>query len=280
MDLTLPAPPAPTCDGRIDPKVHTALATETIYGPVPSRRYGNTLGLNLLPSAHKRCTLRCTYCQLGPEGKAETPYPTVAQFEGELRGALEYLNAHGDFRGMVLHGLVLSGNGETTMHPELGAAIDVLLRLRAELAPGVPTILLTGGTELGRPEVRAAVARLDEVAVKLDAGTQKTFERLNMPITPITIRSIAEAAALLPNAVVQTLLVHGSVDNTVASEIDPWLELVRIARPKRVDLYTLARPPIEKKLRSVPAPVLEAIAQRVRQELSIPCRVFAEGLND
>lgn len=280
MDLTLPAPPAPTCDGRIDPKVHTALATETIYGPVPSRRYGNTLGLNLLPSAHKRCTLRCTYCQLGAEGKAETPYPSVSQFETELRTALQYLRDHGEFRGMILHGLVLSGNGESTMHPELGAAINVLLKLRAELAPDVPTILLTGGTELARPEVRAAVARLDEVAVKLDAGTQKTFERLNMPVQPITIRSIAQAAAMLPNAVVQTLLVHGSVDNTVDSEIEAWLDLVRIAQPKRVDLYTLARPPIEKKLRSVPALVLEAIAQRVRKELSLPCRVFADGLND
>ena len=280
MDLIPPAPPAPTCDGRIDPKVHTALATETIYGPVPSRRYGNTLGLNLLPSAHKRCTLRCTYCQLGPEGKADTPYPTVAQFERELRGALQYLRSHGDFRGMLLHGLVLSGNGETTMHPQLGEAIDVLLRLRAELAPAVPTILLTAATELHLPAVRAAVSRLDEVAVKLDAGTQKTFDRLNMPIEPIALGSIAEAAAALPNAIVQTLLVHGSVDNTTVAEIDAWLDLVGVAKPRRVDLYTLARPPIERRLKSVPPPVMEAIAQRVREELSLPCRVFTGGLND
>lgn len=280
MDLIPPAPPAPTCDGRIDPKVHTALATETIYGPVPSRRYGNTLGLNLLPSAHKRCTLRCTYCQLGAEGKADTPYPTVAQFERELRAALEYLRTHGDFRGMPLHGLVLSGNGESTMHPQLGEAIDVLLRLRAELAPAVPTILLTAATELHRPGVRDAVSRLDEVAVKLDAGTQKMFDRLNMPIEPIALPSIAEAAAALPNAIVQTLLVHGSVDNTTGAEIDAWLDLVRVAGPRRVDLYTLARPPIERKLKSVPPPVMETIARRVREELSLPCRVFADGLND
>lgn len=263
-----------------DARVHAALAVDTIYGPVPSRRYGNTLGINLLPLDHKRCSLRCTYCQLGPEGRDTVPFPSVERFAGELRGALELLRDHGDFRGYPLHGLVLSGNGDATLHPQVAEAIDVLLHLRDELAPNVPTILLTAGTELIHPHIRSAVARLDEVAVKIDGGSQQLFERLNMPFQPILLRDIAAAAAELPNAIVQTLLVQGSVDNTVAAEVDAWLELVRLAHPRRVDLYALDRAPIEKKLRKVPGIVAEAIAQRVRDEAGIACRVFSDGLND
>lgn len=270
-----PASALPVDPGSPDPRAHTELAMATVYGPAPSRRYGVTLGLNLLPPDHKRCSLRCTYCQLGAEGRHDAPLPAIARFDAELRTRLAQIRQ----AGAHLDALVLSGNGETTLHPELDAAVDVLLRLRDELAPGVRTVLLTAGTELHRPEVRAAVARLDEVAVKLDAGTTRTYARLNMPWQPTEPRTIAEATALLPNAVVQTLLVQGSVDNATDAEIDAWLDLVALARPRRVDLYTLARPPLERKLRPVPAATLERVAARVRA-LGVPCRTFPEGLTD
>lgn len=270
QDSVLPVDPSAP-----DPRAHIDLALATVYGPAPSRRYGVSLGLNLLPAEHKRCSLRCTYCQLGAEGRHDAPLPTIARFDAELRVRLQQIRDAGGH----LDALVLSGNGETTLHPDLAAAVDVLLRLRDELAPGVRTVLLTAGTELHRPEVRAAVARLDEVAVKLDAGTTKMYARLNMPWQPTEPGTLAEAAALLPNAVVQTLLVQGSVDNTAPAEIDAWLALVERARPRRVDLYTLARPPLERRLRPVSAATLERVAARVRA-LGLPCRTFAEGLTD
>jgi wyosine [tRNA(Phe)-imidazoG37] synthetase (radical SAM superfamily) len=265
----------------LDHAVHAALASDCVYGPVPSRRYGTTLGLNLLPAAEKTCTLRCTYCQLGPEKRHHgAAFPTVDQYATELERALRAVAEAGAFRGHALDALVLSGNGDATMHPRLGEAVQVTLDLRDRWAAGVPVVLLTGATELVRPGVRAAVARLDEVAVKLDAGTQQTFERLDMPWEPMALHDIVAAAAQLPNAVVQTLLVHGSVDNTVQAEIEPWLQHVAAIRPRRVDLHTLDRKPIEKKLRPVPLLVTQALARRVERELGIAARAFAGSLND
>ncbi|MSP93426.1 MAG: hypothetical protein EXR79_16805 [Myxococcales bacterium] len=264
-----------------DRATHTDLTADCVYGPVPSRRYGTTLGLNLLPVDEKHCTLRCTYCQLGGENprKSKT-FPPIAQYARELGAALQALAATGTLRGHAIDALVFSGNGDATMHPDLTAAVDVTLALRERWAPGVPIVLLTGGTELVRADVRQAVARLDEVAVKVDAGSQQVFERLDMPWRPIALADIVAAASELPNAVVQTLLVQGSVDNTTPAEIDLWLGHLRTARPLRADVHTLDRPPIEKKLRKVPAVVLEAVAARARAEAGVACRTFAGGLDD
>lgn len=271
------APRAPVAESGLDFTTHTDLTMATVYGPVPSRRYGTTLGLNLSPAGEKYCPLRCTYCQLGPEKRRAPPvFPELATLAAELAETLQRVAA-GSHR---LHALVLSGNGEATLHPQFAQAIDVILRGRDAWAPGVPTVLLTCATELRHPEVRAAVARLDEVAIKLDAGTQSTYDRLEMPWQPTPVRSIAESAGLLPNAILQTMLVTGSVDNTTPAEVDAWLDLVRVARPRRVDLYTLDRPPVEKKLRKASPEVMAAIAARVVAEAGVPCRVFAHGLDD
>lgn len=253
---------------------HTDLAMTTVYGPVASRRYGTTLGLNLSPSGGKVCPLRCRYCQLGPEKRGAPPvFPTMATLISEIDSALERL-AKGPEH---LDALVLSGNGEAALHPEFAQAIDVIVRSRDAWAPGVPIVLLTCGTELRHPGIRSVVARLDEVAVKLDAGTQVTYDRLNMPWQATPVHSIAEAAGLLPNAIVQTMLVTGSVDNTQPEEVDAWLDLVRIARPRRVDLYTLDRPPVDNSLRRASSTVMTQVAARVEAESGVPCRVFALG---
>ncbi|MBI5610766.1 MAG: radical SAM protein, partial [Deltaproteobacteria bacterium] len=210
-----------------DQRVHSELAAETIYGPVPSRRYGVTLGINLLPVGEKRCSLRCTYCQIGPERNPNraVAYADLERLRREVTDAVTHAQ-------VPIHAWVLSGNGESTLHPEFPQAVEVLRELRARLAPQTPLVLLTAGTELLRPEILQACRALDEVAVKLDAGTQAMYERLDMPWQPLPVDAVPRAAAQLPNAIAQTLLVHGSVDNTTPAEVAAWLDLADLMQPR------------------------------------------------
>lgn len=247
---------------------HSQLAPHTVYGPVPSRRYGVTLGVNLLPLAEKHCTFRCTYCQLGPEKHHNAPheFPDVATLEREVTAALVDKPA--------IDALVVSGNGEPTLHPHLAEALATLARVRDAYLPGCAIVVLTAGTELHRPEVRAALRYVDEVAVKLDAGTQAVFAKLDMPWQPLQLDALTATAALLPDVAVQTILVRGRVDNTTESEVAAWLARIRQIQPKRVDLYTLDRKPIDQALEMVPLAVAQGIAAQV-EALGIACRVFA-----
>lgn len=258
----------------LDPKVHSELSPRTVYGPVPSRRYGVTLGLNLSPQGEKRCGLRCTYCQIGPERGPHRPV-VFADLE-RLRMELTQAVAAAE---VPIDAWVLSGNGEATLHPQFAEAVAVLRELRALLAPQTPLVLLTSGTELGDPQVLAACQQLDEVAVKLDAGSQEMYQRLDMPWEPLAVDAVPRWARQLPQAIAQTMLVHGSVDNTVPREIAAYLDLLDLMRPKRVDLYTLARPPVEKGLLPASAAAMQRVAEQVRAR-GYPVRVFGEGLDD
>lgn len=260
--------------GDLDPRVHSDLAAQCVYGPVPSRRYGVTLGLNLSPPGEKRCSLRCTYCQIGPETlpKRAVEFASAADLLAQVEHAAVLAE-------LPIAAWVLSGNGEATLHPEFALIVAKLRELRGRVAAGTPLVLLTSGTELIRPEIRAACATLDEVAVKLDAGTQQLYERLNMPWDPLSCAAVADAARQLPNVVAQALLVQGSVDNTTDLEVSAWMGLVRRMSPRRVDLYTLARPPIERGLLPASAEAMSAVAQRLRDR-GVQVRVFGQGLDD
>lgn len=258
----------------LDPHVHSELAPHTVYGPVPSRRYGVTLGINLSPQGEKRCPLRCTYCQIGPE---RGPSRHV-EFADLQRLRLEVAHAVHTAQ-LPIEAWVLSGNGEATLHPDFPQAVELLLQLRAELAAETPLVLLTCGTELGRPEILRACRLLDEVAVKVDAGSQAMYQRLNMPWQALDVAQIPLWAAQLPNAIAQTMLVQGSVDNTLPAEIAAYLALLQQMQPRRVDLYTLARPPVELGLQPASAQAMQQVAAQVEQ-LSFNVRVFADGLDD
>jgi wyosine [tRNA(Phe)-imidazoG37] synthetase (radical SAM superfamily) len=248
---------------------HTHLATTTVYGPTTSRRYGLSLGLNVSPLASKRCPFRCAYCQLGAEKPGqEVEFPSIETLATELAQTLDRLDPP------PIDHLVFSGNGEATLHPRFAELVEVVLGFRDRHVPRVPVVLLTCGTELSRPEVHAAALRLDEVAVKLDAGTRQTLDRLDVPRDALEPERIAAWIAGLPGAVVQTMLVQGRVDNTAEVEVQAWLALLQRARPRRVDLYTLDRPSLDKRLTAAPVERMEAIAARVRTELDVACRVF------
>ena len=144
-----------------------------LFGPVPSRRLGLSLGVDIVPL--KTCSQNCIYCQLGMNGSQTTKrseYVPVHAVLEELRQRLtEGLNA--DY-------ITLSGSGEPTLHSKITSIIKGIKELT-----DIPVALITNGTLFTNPRVRAACLNADVVLPSLDAGDEQTFTKINRPHTDI-----------------------------------------------------------------------------------------------
>lgn len=245
------------------------LQTTVVYGPLSSRRFGSSLGINLLPSGKKVCNFDCGYCQYG---EAETLSPALLlPSVDEIEGALKEFDAMQD--RPPLDWIMLSGNGEPTLHPDFPVIVDRLKTWREKSYPDVPIGILSNSSTCGRPVIHDALAKLDGRFMKLDAGNERIFWRLNQPNPPWV--EIISGLFHLKKVVLQSLFVQGSIDNTSPESVDDWIRAVAYIHPESVQIYTLDRPPRDEGLRPVLFERLHEIAsQLTRQE--IKTEVFGE----
>ncbi len=207
-----------------------------VYGPVPSRRFGLSLGVDVVP--HKTCTLDCIYCQIGPTtgltAEPELFYP-VDEILADVNEALD--------DDPPLDVITLAGSGEPTLYSGLGELID---GLKAR-APGVPLLLITNGTLLWREDVAPAAMRVDILAPSLDAGDAATFARINAPHPEITFERVLSGLERSTHAFagevrLEVMLVSGVNDsNESIAAIAKCLGRIRF---DRIDINTPVRPPV------------------------------------
>ena len=237
-----------------------------VYGPVDSRRLGRSLGINLALQARKVCSFDCVYCQYGPSVEQPVRYdpeavPSVDAVETAVRDALDRLDRDLDY-------LTFSGNGEPTSHPEFPAIVDRIRRV-AE-GSGADLALFTNGCRLDDPGVRAAVGRVDDPFVKLDAGTPETFAAVNRPVG-IEFEKLLEILETMDDVAIQAIQFEGEVGNMDDDDVEAWIEAVERVDPVAVDLYTIARPTAYD-LHAASRDRLDEIADRLA-ERGIPTRV-------
>jgi len=222
-----------------------------IFGPVPSRRLGVSLGVDLLPA--KICTLDCVYCECG---KTKTltidrkEYVPVERVESEIR---DYLSGNPD-----LDYITFSGSGEPTLH----SCIGELIKFLKYDYPRYKIALLTNGTLLHEPSVLKQVLDADIVKVSLDAGSVESFVRINRPHSALELTKITDGLINFRNIYskklwVEVFLVKGvNDDNDELKEIKKLLELIK---PDRIHINTLDRPGTESWVEAVEKSVMENI---------------------
>jgi wyosine [tRNA(Phe)-imidazoG37] synthetase (radical SAM superfamily) len=205
-----------------------------VFGPVPSRRLGRSLGLDLVP--FKTCTYDCVYCQLG-----RTTHKTVERREWvplddvieELRGAL---TSRPDY-------ITLSGSGEPTLYSRLDELIE-----RIHTLTDVPVAVLTNGSLLWDPEVRAQIAAADLVVPSLDAGDESLFQAVNRPHPYISFAQMLAGLVALRREYrgqiwLEAFILGGYT--AIPAEARRIAEHARGIRPDRIQLNTVTRPPAE-----------------------------------
>jgi wyosine [tRNA(Phe)-imidazoG37] synthetase (radical SAM superfamily) len=151
-----------------------------VYGPVPSRRLGFSLGVDVVP--YKTCSLDCIYCQLGRTTQKTIERKLYTQKDAVRREVQEALNKkqHIDY-------ITFSGSGEPTLNSDIGT----LIREVKKIAP-LPVVVLTNGTLLFREDVRKDLAEADIVMPSLDAASREVFKNINRPYKSLDVRIIID----------------------------------------------------------------------------------------
>lgn len=242
--------------------------TGIVYGPLSSRRFGRSLGVNLSPPGRKTCNFNCAYCQYG-----WTAFPQAAEFPR----ATDVIDAVDQalLRNSDVDAITVAGYGEPTLHPAFAAIAEALSHVRARRAPNAKLALLSNGSTLNRRDVVYSLPRFDTPCMKLDAGDATTFRLMNA--ATITLARLLADLRSVGRVRLQSMFVRdreGVIDNTTPRALAAWLDAVDHVGPAAVDLYSLARPPARGTLLRVPADALEDIAARVRL-LGVKARVFA-----
>ncbi len=170
-----------------------------------SRRFGRSLGINLSPGSCKLCSFNCAYCHYG---KTERLVADARQYKRDLPPYPEIIEAVQEAlrSRMELDAVTFSGNGEPTLHPDFPALVEGVIYLRNKYRPRLKIALLSNSTGLGREDVRRAVMKLDLPVFKLDAGTEKTFRKINRPAAGVRFEEIVSHLKSLGNVYLQTIL--------------------------------------------------------------------------
>jgi wyosine [tRNA(Phe)-imidazoG37] synthetase (radical SAM superfamily) len=211
----------------------TSPRSSRVYGPVPSRRFGLSLGVDLVP--YKTCSYDCVYCQLGRT--EQTTLRRQAFFEPEVI-AVEVQKALE--QGPKPDVVTLAGSGEPTLYAPLGRLVE-LLRERS----ATPIVLLTNGGTLFLEDVAEDALVVDVLAPSLDAGDEETFRLVNRPDPEVTFQNMVDGIERFRRRFVgevrlEVMLVRDLNDST-ASITNLEQQIDRI-RPPAVDLNTPVRP--------------------------------------
>ncbi len=242
-----------------------------VFGPVPSRRLGLSLGVD--PVVPKTCTMDCVYCELGPTTDRTVsrcryvdPDEILAELEARLseRPKLDFVT--------------FSGSGEPTLSSDIGHLIEEAKRLSS-----VPVAVLTNGSLLTDPYVREAVSGASVVVPSLDAVSPEAFRKVNRPHPSLDPARIVEGlvdftSGFAGEVWLETLIVEGMNDDY--GEIERLTEAVRAIGPDRVQLNTVVRPPADVSAMPVSRERLKEIAGRLGPATEIIAPSSARALVD
>lgn len=205
-----------------------------IFGPVPSRRLGRSLGVDLVP--FKTCTYDCIYCQLG-----QTTNETMERREWvPLDDVIEELR---DKLASKPNYITLSGSGEPTLYSRLDELID---RIRG--MTDIPIAVLTNGSLLWKPELRRQLWNAYLVIPSLDAGDSAMFQSVNRPHKDIVFDEMLEGLIDFRREFkgaywLEVFLLAGH--NAIYADLQKIIQCVKRIQPDRVQLNTSTRPTAE-----------------------------------
>lgn len=205
-----------------------------LFGPVPSRRLGISLGIDLVP--HKICSLNCVYCECGRTTKLTTErkeYVPVDEVEKELMQFLTN-NPAPDY-------ITFSGSGEPTLNSGIGKILDFI----KEKYPKIPVAVLTNGTLLSIKQVRDEILKADLVLPSLDAATDAVFRKINQPPKTLKNENCIEGLVSFRNEYsgkinLEVFILTGY--NNSLEELNELKKAILKTKPDIVQLNTLDRP--------------------------------------
>jgi len=231
-----------------------------LFGPVPSRRLGRSLGVDMVP--FKTCSYDCVFCQLGRTTDKTTvrkEYVSANEIIDELRGWIED-GGEADY-------ITIAGSGEPTLNSGFGKVIDYI-----KSAAEIKVALLTNGSLLSDVDVRESAAKADVVKVSLSGWDKTSFDCINRPGDGLNIKDSIEGLCEFREMFskqlwIEVFMVWGV--NSIPADVKKIANIIRTIRPDKVQLNTAVRPPAEDFVQAVPKEKLEKLAKLFEPEAEV-----------
>lgn len=222
-----------------------------LFGPVPSRRLGMSLGVDLVP--RKVCSLDCVYCEVGKTTKLTTERKEYIKLYKIIDELTHYFNHNPD-----PDYITFSGSGEPTLNLFIGEVLQFIKKNK----PDIPVAVLTNGTLLSNKEVRKAILDADVVLPSLDAATEEAINRINRPSKNLDLNQYVTGLIDFRNEFkgkiwLEIFILPGYNDQE--SELTELKKIILKIKPDSVQLNTLDRPGTVSDLRGATRKELEKI---------------------
>ena len=206
-----------------------------IFGPINSRRFGKSLGVDLSPSV-KQCNYDCVYCELEP-AKTIDSYSVVLVVSDIIAAISKALEEYRD-----IDVLTITANGEPTIYPHLLELIQEINKIKGD----TKTLILSNGSTIMEPHIQEALLLIDTVKLSLDCATQKCLKKIDRVHSGITVEDIKQGmlefkAKTTHPFIIEILVVQGINDKE--PELKELNRFLLQLQPDRIDLGTIDRPP-------------------------------------
>lgn len=209
---------------------------KNIYGPVPSRRLGYSLGIDLVP--FKTCSYNCIYCQLGRTTCQTTERKKYLPTKKLLKDLKKFLK-----QSIYIDFITLSGAGEPTLNAEIGMLIKAIKKIT-----NIPVAVITNSSLMYKKAVQQALLNADAILPTFTTANPATFKMIHRPIPPITSNKIVEGLVNFRKIYkgqiwLELMLIKGF--NDTKQELNLLKKIINKIKPDRVQLNTVVRPPNE-----------------------------------
>jgi wyosine [tRNA(Phe)-imidazoG37] synthetase (radical SAM superfamily) len=233
-----------------------------IFGPVPSRRLGFSLGIDTVP--YKTCSLDCIYCQLGKTTNKTIERKEYISCEDILPEIEEILK-----QKKKIDYITFSGSGEPTLNSGIKTMINNIKKLTS-----IPIAVLTNGTLLFQPEIREELMEADLVIPSLDAVSEEVFKKVNRPHYSLKIDKIIDGLSDFSQEFkgkiwLEIMIVKGTNDSP--QEIKRMTEVIEKIKLDKIQLNTVVRPPTEE----FAQPVNLENLKKIKRTLGEKCEIIA-----
>jgi len=233
-----------------------------VYGPVPSRRLGYSLGINNIPP--KTCSYSCIYCQLGNTLSTRVEREIFYEPEEIARGVKEKIEQVRE-KGEPIDYLTFVSDGEPTLDANLGREIELLNSLDIKIA------VITNASLIWREDVRQDLQKADWVSLKVDTVSKEIWRRINRPQKSLKLEVILDgmlkfADTFKGELTTESMLIQGINDNN--EEIEGIADFLAELKPNTAYLAIPTRPPAERTVTAASEQVINMAYQIFSKKLS------------
>ena len=259
------------------------MKSDVVYTSVRSRRFDEDnipLIINLSP--RKICSMDCTYCYGGP-----THIKTL-RIDEKITFPLEYVKDeilkmfkwHSKNKTPITY-IAFSGLTEPTMYPFFNDVVDYFFELKEKYFLNVPTAIYSNGTTLDKRRIKEGIKRFDRSIIKLDAGDEETFQRINRPVLNISLEKIVKNLIGIENIEITTIIIDNAYGNYESVMSNSYIEKINMIKPRLIWVgdadCTIPTDGMFYKLIRVPYKRLIELADFISQNTGIEVNVFKQA---